>query len=77
MKTLIFGTVYTHDQTSRYVAELSGRLLKRLNPGADIMLVDSASPAPIRWGDMDFDFGDNIGHLSRGGQDGGSTCVHY
>jgi hypothetical protein len=71
MSTLIFGTSYVGDQHSRYVFGLWRELVLRLNPGTDVLVVDSASPyLPSTEGCELIQLGNNIGHLSRGGRDG-------
>jgi len=69
-RVLIFGPTYCANQHARYLANLSGKLLRQLNPGCDLMLIDSASPLSPDWGQFYFSFPDNIGHLNHGGQDG-------
>lgn len=69
-RILIFGTIYAHDQKSSYLAKMNGNLIRRLNPGLDVMLVDSDSPIRVRWGERDINLSPNIGHLSGGGRDG-------
>lgn len=83
-KTLIVGTSYIQGAASAETFRLWAELILRLNPGTDVLVVDSASPMelpyfppPLKY----LPFTDNIGHLSRGGQDGWgrafSTAVTY
>lgn len=68
MRVLIFGTCYAATEDA---ARLTGQwveLHQRLNPDCDFLLVDSASPLPIKGPVWSFD--DNIGHLSKRGKDG-------
>lgn len=69
MKVLIFGTVYCDTEEKRHLAGQWGQLHGALNPGCDLLLVDSASPVPVR-GIPLLQLGDNIGHLGRKGRDG-------
>lgn len=71
MRVLIFGTTFAESEDKSYMASMWGLTHERLNPDCDLLLVDSASPckieelcAPV------FQLGNNIGHLSKGGQDG-------
>lgn len=72
MRVLIFGTTYCDTAEKEQLTRTWGTLHHALNPECDQLLVDSASPVPVR--DDSFavvrQLGDNIGHLSRGGQDG-------
>jgi hypothetical protein len=73
--SLIFGTSYVADTLMRDNVTMWARTLRHANPGAEIVLFDSASPFdPTTFlAGLDvhvFRFGDNIGHLSKGGQDG-------
>lgn len=80
MKPLLFGTCYVADEPMRDLVITWSRLNRKLNPGLDILLVDSASPfdpryflptkAPLQANVIVRRFDDNIGHLSRGGRDG-------
>ena len=73
MRQLIFSTSYCHDQASRYLVSLWAGLTRRLNPDADIILIDSASPCLPDLSDLDINvwsFPDNIGHLGKTGKDG-------
>jgi hypothetical protein len=74
-RTLIFGTTYV-DSADRQKLTVQWLFLHRaLNPDCDFLLVDSASPLPIIQPSNGprcevFQFGDNVGHLSRKGRDG-------
>lgn len=80
MRPLLFGTCYVADEAMRDLVITWSRLNRKLNPGLDILLVDSASPfdpryflptkAPLHANVIVRRFDDNIGHLSRGGRDG-------
>jgi len=80
MKPLLFGTCYVADEAMRDLVIRWSILNRRLNPGLDILLVDSNSPfdprhflptkAPLHANVVVRRFVDNIGHLSRGGADG-------
>jgi hypothetical protein len=80
MKPLLFGTCYVADEAMRDLVIRWSLLNRKLNPGLDIMLIDSASPfdpryflptkAPQHANIIVKRFDDNIGHLSRGGGDG-------
>lgn len=77
MKTLIFGTSYVHGAAAAEVFRMWSIITRELNPGVDIVVVDSASPTPIYTGGLQasgsfecINLGDNIGHLSRAGMDG-------
>jgi SAM-dependent methyltransferase len=85
-RALIFATTYCDCPEREKLTEQWLRLTTALNPDCDILIVDSASPHrlfdPKNWPDfrpyepgrpsrfMVYDFGDNVGHLSRGGKDG-------
>ena len=62
MRTLIFGTTYVHDDLSLWICNEWIRLHSKLNPEADLLLVDSASPVPLPLGVDVLQLGDNIGH---------------
>lgn len=72
MRTLIAGTSYLSDQGRVELANLWLRVARSLNPGMDILLVDSASPFdPASYLDCDiYQLGDNIGQNSHGERDG-------
>lgn len=76
--TLIFGTSYVHGAAAAETFWMWADVLTRVNPDTDLMVIDSCSPDfPMaksdghvgRW-QLFQGFSDNIGHLSRGGQDG-------
>jgi hypothetical protein len=85
-RTLIFATVYVDCEDRRKLTDQWLTLHTRLNQDyCDFLLVDSASPVQPICGEkwqfiryekgmsrplMLYDFGDNVGHLSRGGRDG-------
>lgn len=72
-RTMIFGTTYVDTEEKHKLIRQWAKLHHELNPRADFMLVDSASPVghlvdePKMFVWM---FADNIGHLSKGGKDG-------
>ncbi|AEH88191.1 methyltransferase domain-containing protein [Mesorhizobium opportunistum] len=80
-RILVFGTTYVDTPDKAKLAEQWQALHEDLNPGAHLLLVDSASP---EWwcedgspkpddtmpGCQIYSFPDNIGHLARGGKDG-------
>lgn len=78
--TLIFATSYVGDFARRDLVKLWANVTTKLNPGVDILLIDSASPVDPRqflgWEDYPGDgrsvyrFPDNIGHLNITGNDG-------
>jgi SAM-dependent methyltransferase len=76
--TLIFATTYVDNRDRQHLTEMWLELTHRLNPDADLLIVDSASPMPVVGEEFKrdappfelFDFGNNIGHLSRKGRDG-------
>lgn len=71
MKTLVFGTSYVEGQPARYLFTQWLSLVTTLNPAADILVVDSASPdLPDTPGAQVLQLGDNIGHHTRTGRDG-------
>jgi SAM-dependent methyltransferase/ADP-heptose:LPS heptosyltransferase len=79
LRTLIFGTVFVDSEDKAKLVGQWQRLHKHLNPGCDLLLVDSASPYPwkAQSGVRVHDFGDNIGHLARGGRDGWGRALTY
>lgn len=73
MKTLIMGTSFIQGAAAAETFRIWAELTQRLNPGVDVLVVDSASPMelpyfppPLKYMMLE----NNIGHLSRGGQDG-------
>ncbi|RWF44291.1 MAG: methyltransferase domain-containing protein [Mesorhizobium sp.] len=78
-RVLIFGTVFVDSEDKAKLVGQWQRLHKHLNPGCDLLLVDSASPYPWKAesGVIVHDFGDNIGHLARGGRDGWGRAFTY
>jgi ADP-heptose:LPS heptosyltransferase len=75
--TLIFGTIYVDGPERQRLTEQWLTLNSALNPDCDLLLVDSASPVPLVHAGFAmppraevFNFGDNVGHLSRKGRDG-------
>lgn len=72
MRILMFGTVYCDTEEKLRLARQWMQLHGRLNPGCDLVLVDSASPLRVR-GDLHarvMQLGDNIGHLTKCDRDG-------
>lgn len=72
-RTLIMGTCYLHGAAAAETFRMWANLTMKLNPGVDILVVDSASPMempyfppPLKY----LNLPNNIGHLSHGGQDG-------
>lgn len=77
-RILIFGTVYADTEEKAALAQMWANLHKALNPDCDLLLVDSASPFQEWHAGIDvFDFGNNIGHLARGGRDGWGRAFCY
>ena len=74
MKSLIYSGVFCQDEENREMVRLWGRLVTHLNPDVDIVVFDSCSPFNPEYFLPDrihiHRFGDNPGHLSRGGKDG-------
>jgi hypothetical protein len=72
---LIVGTSYVHGAAAAEIFSMWAALIRRLNPGVDVLVLDSCSPTPLpvdKW-TRDFDcisLSDNIGHLTHGGLDG-------
>jgi len=71
-KVLVFATTYADTPEKARLVGQWRDLHGAINPGCDLLLVDSASPALQGWlGEVDiYRFPDNIGHLARGGKDG-------
>lgn len=74
-KTLIVGTSYVQGAAASELFRMWADLTTRLNPGVDVLVIDSASPQilPVTRWSQSFDltsFNTNIGHLSAGGRDG-------
>src|SRR5579872_7105927 len=72
-RTLIFGTSYIADQQAKWLLQQWAAVTRKLNPDADMLVIDSASPVQFRLVDLDIrslGFTDNVGHLSRTGRDG-------
>ena len=71
MKALVFGTSYVEGQERRYLIDLWRQLLTEVNPGIDLLVVDSASPdlPDVRPAHL-IQLGDNIGHMGKTGVDG-------
>ena len=81
MRTLILGTAYisaAQEGAQNYAAKvvnLWARLTRHLNPGTDILIVDSASPTDVSEVTYPVDLtvlqlGDNIGHINVSNKDG-------
>lgn len=75
MRILIFGTVYADTAHKVDLAQKWCSLHSAINPDCHLMLVDSGSQCQENWdmirGRVEvFQFGDNVGHLARGGRDG-------
>jgi len=72
VRVLVFGTMYVDTMDKLQLLQHWIRINRVLNPTADLMLVDSASPMqlPPVDGLLVLNTGNNIGHLARGGQDG-------
>ena len=81
-RILIFATTYVDSGDREQLTRQWLDLHTALNPECDFLLVDSASPSPVldaEWAARFkadprkfrlFNFGDNVGHLSRKGRDG-------
>jgi hypothetical protein len=69
-RTLIYGSSWIPDQPARWVLEQWVRITRKLNPGVDVLIVDSASPAFPEKSPRVVRFDDNIGALVKGGRDG-------
>ena len=88
-RCLIFATTYVDSGDREILTRQWLDLHTALNPECDFLLVDSASPLPVlplewrqRFRDAPqqfrlYDFGDNIGHLSRKGRDGWGRAFCY
>lgn len=81
-RTLIFATTYVDSPDREKLTKQWIKLTTELNPECDILLVDSASPLKEWKDDLPsgvsiFDFGDNVGHLSRKGRDGWGRAFCY
>lgn len=71
MRVLIFGTSYVEGQHARYLFSLWLDLVRKLNPTADVLVVDSASPDLPPVEDVTvLALDGNIGHLGKNGVDG-------
>lgn len=73
-KILITGTCYIPDEGKRELALLWGRVARHLNPGTDIVLIDSASPFDPRQfmppAVEVIRYPESIGAISQGQRDG-------
>lgn len=72
-RVLILGTSYIHGAAAAATFRLWADLILKLNPGTDVLVVDSASPMEVPYYEPPMKYRvleDNIGHLSRGGGDG-------
>lgn len=81
-KILIFATTYVDSDARERLTRQWLDLHTALNPDCEFLIVDSASPLPVldpEWAASFkanpqkyrfFNFGDNVGHLSRHGRDG-------
>ena len=71
MRVLIFGTVHADTPEKLHIAQMWATLHRDINPTCDLLLVDTNTlPHDFTYGVEVFSFGDNIGHLARGGRDG-------
>lgn len=91
-RILVAGSAYIHSEGLRELCKLWTRTVNHLDPGVDVVIIDSVSPFEpsvfLDWpvfqesSNMEvcnaippqkkyvYRFEDNIGHLSRGGEDG-------
>jgi hypothetical protein len=73
-RILIAGSSYVADEGRRELTKLWYRLVKHINPGIDLVLVDSASPfnpGVFLPEEVEIEyFSDNIGAISQGQRDG-------
>lgn len=81
-KILVYATTYVDSGDREQLTRQWLDLHTALNPECDFLIVDSASPLPVlplEWSERFkaepqrfkfFNFGDNVGHLSRRGRDG-------
>lgn len=82
-KILIYGSSYITNHTERDLLVLWAKTLRAVNPGIQILLIDSASPIKPEsifpfdpsQGLMIYQFGENVGHQARGGLDGAGRAV--
>jgi len=71
VKVLIFGTVFADTEEKSRLATMWGTHHDKMNPDCDLLLVDSDSPFDVQGQYVPVhQLGDNIGHLSKGGDDG-------
>jgi hypothetical protein len=82
LRVLIFATTYIDTVDRLRLTSQWLKLHTDLNPLCDFLIVDSASPMPIRWSEVPdrvtvFSFADNIGHLSKSGRDGWGRAFCY
>lgn len=75
MNVLVFGTSYVDSQERKWLVEQWIRILRAVNPGVNLSIVDTQGP--IDWVGVAKDVGadvykipDNIGHLTKTGRDG-------
>lgn len=74
-RILIVGTSYIHGAVAAETFRLWANLIAKLNPGTDVLIVDSASPdlpndTALERSATCMQLGDNIGHMSLNGKDG-------
>lgn len=70
-RILIFGTAYIDTQERRWLAEQWLRLMRVVNPGVSVAVIDTPGAAEWRPAcDHHIKFVDNLGHLTQTGRDG-------
>jgi hypothetical protein len=72
-RALILGTSYLHGAAAAETFRMWATMTLKLNPGTDILVVDSGSPMEVPYFAPPMKYKlleDNIGHLHRGGKDG-------
>jgi len=82
LRVLIFGTVHVDTIEKQFLVEQWDELHSELNPDCELMLIDANNSVRESLDNsIVYSFPDNIGHLSRGGQDGWGRAfcfgIHY
>ena len=76
---MIAATSWVPDEAARELCKLSVRVIKTLNPGEDLIVIDSCSPFdPLQFlpgSHFSFHFEDNVGAINRGGKDGAGRAL--
>lgn len=78
VRILIAAVAYVPDEPRRELVKLCYRVIKHLNPGVDVVVIDAPSPFDPKVflpGANVFSFDENVGAINRGGRDGAGRAL--